>query len=57
MAKNIAVASWCGFPKSYDQRNEWFIMNYMVSAAIVCRYIERFVTVLIILYCTTYSYC
>lgn len=29
---NVAGQAWCGFPKGYDQYNEWFIHNYIVSS-------------------------
>lgn len=41
LAGNIAMRDWCGFPKTYDQYNEWLILNYMVSLRI-CRYIRIF---------------
>lgn len=32
LAGNVALRDWCGFPKNYDQYNEWLILNYMVSS-------------------------
>eukprot|EP01032_Pedospumella_encystans_P008269 gene8269-9835_t len=29
-AGHVAMQDWCGFPKTYDQYNEWLILNYMV---------------------------
>eukprot|EP01032_Pedospumella_encystans_P008182 gene8182-9741_t len=29
-AGHVAKQDWCGFPKTYDQYNEWLILNYMV---------------------------
>ena len=29
-AGHVALQDWCGFPKTYDQYNEWLILNYMV---------------------------
>jgi len=32
-AGHVALQDWCGFPKTYDQYNEWLILNYMVPGA------------------------
>lgn len=34
LAGNVALRDWCGFPKNYDQYNEWLILNYMVSRVV-----------------------
>jgi len=33
-AGHVALQDWCGFPKAYDQYNEWLILNYMVRITV-----------------------
>jgi hypothetical protein len=51
-AMHVAMEDWCGFPKCYDTRNEWLILNYMVRYSCVLSFLTRvcnetFVSILI----------
>ena len=40
MLTNVALQSWCGYPKHYHDSNEWLILNYMVRTfiSLICKH-------------------